>query len=82
MTKCRNLSEVLVAMIAEVPQDHNLRHDLQTKLDSVMFTSPESMPNRWLETQVLIRSAFKEHASPDTLPTWGKAVMDIWLNKL
>ena len=76
------MSEVLVAMIAEVPQDHKLRHDFRTKLDSIMFTAPESMPGRWLETQVLIRSAFNDHESPDTLPPWGKAVMDIWLNKL
>jgi hypothetical protein len=76
------LFDVLVAMIAEVPQDHQLRYDFETKLESVMFTSPESMPGRWLETQVLILSAFKEHASPDTLPTWGKAVMAIWLNQL
>ena len=82
MANWRNLAEVLVAMIAEVPEDHDLRHDFQKKLDSARFKSPESMHGLWLETQVLIRSTFKDHASPDTLPPWGKAVMDIWLNKV
>ncbi len=75
--RSRKLSDVLDAVIQEIPEEFpDVLVDLRSLRQSVQYTAPELMRLRWIQLSEILNDALPDPTSTDA-PEWVKRIASL-----